>query len=267
MAYAPERMTDPAPGGRNLRVVILGWHGAKERQLRPLARAYGTLGRARGLDVEARTVLTPTFRTMARPDGWPRFGEELAASLAEAQRAESRQLVLHAFSNAGFWTMRALLDAAPPELRRAHVVTVLDSAPGFPRRVPFWFTAYYAALAMTPGVLEALGRPPRHLHPIVSPPLAAFLGAWHFVAPRQVRFMESALDAVAAAHVGKPLLAIYSDADRLVRPRHVEAFLDDAERAGVRVRRLHLAGTTHVRHFLDERTRYLDAIDRALAAT
>jgi hypothetical protein len=264
-------MPEPEPAARaGLRVLILGWHGSTERQLRPLARWY----EARGHTV--RVVLTPTFRTMARGDGWPRFGVELAESLAATHAREPRPLVVHAFSNTGFWTLSALLEAARdlhPELLDALRGTILDSAPGFPESVRWWFSAKYAALAMTPSVvaalrLDRLGRRPkgRVFHPLVSPPLMVFLAGWHLVAGRQIRFMEAGAARVRVPHRGKPLLAIYSAADALVPVALVEAFLDGAARDGVRVERLRFEDSAHVRHFLEHRHDYLAAVERFILA-
>lgn len=254
-----------AAGGA--RVLILGWHGSKERQLRPLARWYEARGHV------PRIVLTPTFRTMRRADGWPEFGVELAASLAKEHAEDPRRILVHAFSNTGFWTLSALFDAARdrhPELLDAHVASILDSGPGFPERVRWWFSARYAALAMTPSVLAALGlekkRRPRIFHPLVSPPLMVMLAGWHLVARRQVRFMESGHARVRSPHRGKPLLAIYSTADQLVPVRFVEGFLERAEREGVPVERLRFEKSAHVRHFVEHRREYLETVERFLGS-
>jgi hypothetical protein len=258
-------MREPRGPITGARVVLLGWHGSKERQLRPLARWYEARGHV------ARVVLTPTFRVMSRAAGWPRFGVELAESLADDHARDPRPLVVHAFSNTGFWTLSAMLDAARdrhPALLEAHVATVLDSAPGFPERVDWRFSAKYAALAMTPGIAAALGlsrKGPRTFHPLVSPPLMVFLAGWHLVAREQVRFMESGHARVRTPHRGKPLLAIYSAADTLVPVRFVEQFLDQAAADGVAVERLRFEESAHVRHFVEHRHDYLAAIDRFLA--
>jgi pimeloyl-ACP methyl ester carboxylesterase len=182
---------------------------------------------------------------------WPAFGRKLA-------REVGRVDVIHAFSNAGFWTMSALLDAMTVMPARV----VLDSAPGFPEKIPMRITAKFATAAMMPGLLASLGRRPRLFHPILSPPIALFFGAWHLVAREQVRFMETGQARVAARLRGVPLLAIWSDADVLVPAEHVSAFLDRAEREGVPVERLHFADSAHVRHFVQHRAEYFARIER-----
>lgn len=237
-------MPDP---DRSARALILGWHGSTERQLRVIARWY----EARGFT--ARTVITPTFRTMGLPGAWPAFGEKLAREMDR----ERGPLVLHAFSNAGFWTMSALLDA----MRSAPTKVVIDSAPGFPEKIPMWITAKFATAAMMPGLLSSLGRRPRLFHPILSPPIAFFFGAWHLIAREQVRFMETGQRRVIERLHDVPLLGIWSDADVLVPAEHVSAFLDRADRAGLRVERLHFADSAHVRHFVQHRGEYFARLE------
>lgn len=228
-------------------VVILGWHASTERQLRGIARWY----EARGFS--ARTVITPTFRTMGVRGAWPAFGEKLARELD----AERSPLVLHAFSNAGFWTMSALLDA----MRSQPAKVVVDSAPGFPEKIPLWTTARFASAAMMPGLLTSLGRRPRLFHPLLSPPAALFFGAWHVLAREQVRFMETGQARVIGKLRGVPLLGIWSDADVLVPAEYVSAFLDRAEREGVAVERLHFSDSAHVRHFVQHRGEYFARLE------
>jgi hypothetical protein len=244
-------------GSERLRVLVLGWHGSTERHLRPIARTWEALG------VEARTIVPDTWRAMSRRHGW----QHLGARLCEGELDE-RPWLAHAFSNAGFWSLGALLEAAArdaPEKLAAHRGTVLDSAPGFPERVSPLFTARFAAMAMTPSVLAAIGRTPLPVHPVVTPALGVFLGLWHLVSPGQVRFMERSQARFIARHARKPLLSIWGGADTLVLPRYVESFLARAEAGGVPVDRLYFEETGHVRHFVEHRREMGDRIAEWLA--
>lgn len=243
----------------SLRVLIVGWHGSRERHLRPLARHDAT---QYGADVI--THVPRTFRAMSFAGGWEKEGRFLAERLARAHAERPLPLVIHAFSNAGFWTTTALLAELSPELRDAHVATVIDSAPGFPPRVSPRFTARYATRAMLPGLLAQLGLRASHSHPVLGPPFAAFLFVWHLIAPAQVRFMEQSLARMRDAHRRKPLMLIWGDRDELVRPEYVEAFAEDCERAGVPLTRLHFPDGDHVRHFVTHRREYLAARQRFL---
>lgn len=235
------------------RVLILGWHGSTERQLRAIARWH------EGRGARAEIVITPTFRTMGLRGAWAAFGEALARKVD----AGEGELVIHAFSNAGFWTMSALLDAMHTRPTRV----IVDSAPGFPAdHISPLFTARYATMAMLPSLLAQLKRPPRTFHPLLTPPLATFFAGWHLIARRQVRFMASGQSRVIAKLAGVPLLAIWSDADALIPEEHVVRFLDRAAQAGVRVERLHFVDSAHVRHFVQHRAEYFERIARFLDA-
>lgn len=248
MARSAHRLSLPP-----YRAIVLGWHGSRERHLRPLAKHH----EARGADV---IVHAPrTFRAMVPPRGWQREAEPLAA---EILARDPRPLVVHAMSNAGFWSSLALLERLGDRARLAG--TILDSAPGFPERVSFLFTARYASRAMLPALLHQLGLPPAHTHPLFRPPIAALLGAWHLVSRRQVRYMESSQPRMRALHRDLPLLGIYGGADELVLPHYVERFLDGAKDAGAKVERLFFPDGGHVRHLVEHRAEYLAAVDRFL---
>ena len=226
--------------------VVLGWHASTERQLRPIARWYETRG------FIARTVITPTFRAMGVPGAWRAFGVKLAREIDR-----DRPLVIHAFSNAGFWTLSALLDA----MSFAPAAVIVDSAPGFPEKIPMWITAKFATAAMLPGLLASLGRRPRSFHPILSPPIAMFFGAWHLVARGSIAFMESGQRRVIDKLRGVRMLTIWSDADALIPSAHVRAFVDRAEHEGVKIERLHFTDSAHVRHFVQHRAEYFARLE------
>jgi hypothetical protein len=243
------------------RVVVIGWHGSAERHLRAIAKVWETL------DVEIVPIVPDAWRGMSRRSGWKQIGEELAADLASRDAASTRPLVLHTFSNAGLWTMVAMLDACArlhPGVHARIAAVLVDSAPGFPERVSPRFTAKYAAMAMAPSVLAALGQRPAHRHPLLTPPLALALGLWHLVAPRQVRFMEESQARLLALLGERPLTVLYGDADELVPHRYVEAFIERARRRGP-VRVEFFPGSGHVRHLAGHRSRYVQAMRAVLA--
>jgi pimeloyl-ACP methyl ester carboxylesterase len=235
---------------RRYHAAIFGWYGSRERHLRAIARHHESLG-------ASPIVAVPrSFETMSRPDGWQKEGNLLAARVPR----DGLPLLVHAFSNAGFWSATALLDALDPRVPFAG--SVIDSAPGFPEKVSPLFTAKYASRAMMPSLLERLGRKPALRHPLLTPPLMAFMGVWHLLSPAQVRFMEGAQAAMRARHRGLPLTVIWGGKDELVRAHHVERFAAAAEREGAHVERVYFADGDHVRHLVDHRREYLAAVER-----
>lgn len=235
---------------------ILGWAGSTARQLRTIAAWY------EGRSLTPIVVTPRVFRAMAFPWGWSREG----AALARRVEGARGPLVVHAFSNAGFWTyaamVRALVERRNEVLDRVSAL-VLDSAPGFPARLDARFTSRYSAMAMMPIVLRALGRPPALSHPLLDPPLRAFMRLWYHVSPLQIRFAERSLDVV--RETGRwPILALYSSADTLVSAEHVEAFL-----AAIRdrpLRAIRWEDSEHVRHMIVHRREYFAAVSELLDA-
>jgi hypothetical protein len=251
------------------RVVLLGWHDATPRHLRAVARMHESHGHL------VTTILSEAGKDLSLPHGFRDRGRRLAASLARDHEARPLPLVFHSFSNAGFWTLSAILDALVerhPFVLDAHRATILDSAPGFPESVTAAFTARTAPMAFLPGLLARLGRPPAHHHPLLEPPLRVLFGLWHLAAPLQVRFMESAPRRVRAAHAptaeraARPILAIWGGADVLVEPRYVEAFLARCEAEHIPVSRCYFPTSAHVRHFVAHRAAYDQAVGSLLAS-
>lgn len=235
--------------------VILGWAGSTERQLRGVARFY------RSLELAPIVVAPRVFRAMSLPWGWRRQGAALAARLIEAVERSPRPVVVHAFSNAGFWAYAAALRALSRGRRGRRVLDrigalVLDSAPGFPPRLEAGFAARYSAMAMMPIVLRALGRPPALSHPMLDAPLRAFMRVWYHVSPLQIRTIEASLALV--RDTGRwPILALCSSADALVDVAYVEAFVATL---GERARTVRWDDSEHVRHMIVHRQAYFDAV-------
>jgi acetyl esterase/lipase len=250
-----------------LRVLLLGWHDATPRHLRAVARLYEPLGHV------VHPVVTSSGRSLARRGGFADEGRRQADALSRAHELSPRPLLVHSFSNAGFWTLAAILEALDehPFVRDAHVGTILDSAPGFPEDFGASFTARTAPMAFLPGLLARAGRAPTHTHPLWSPVLGALFGLWHLAAPSQIAFMRRALRTVREAHTprvdraARPVLALWGGADRLVAREHVEAFLERSEAEGVPVERLFFEQSEHVRHLVTHRAVYEKAV-RAFAA-
>jgi hypothetical protein len=250
-----------------LRVLLLGWHDATPRHLRAVARLYEPHGHV------VHPIVTSSGRALSRRGGFADQGRRQAAALARAHELAPRPLLVHSFSNAGFWMFAAILEALEehPFVRDAHVGTVLDSAPGFPEDFDAAFTARTAPMAFLPGLLARAGRTPRHTHRLWSPLLGGFFGLWHLAAPAQIAFMRRALRTVREAHApradrtARPMLAIWGGADRLVAREHVETFLDRCDVEGVPLERLFFETSEHVRHLVTHRAVYERAVHAFVA--
>lgn len=247
------------------RVLVIGWHSSRQRHLRPFERAWRRLG------LEPRSVVPDTFTSMAFAGGWQRNGRALGAELARAHHASPLPWVAHVFSNAGFWSLAALLEALETRhlsLLRSYRGALIDCAPGFPERFGPLFTAKYATRAMLPGALASLGLPARDRHRLLGPPFAAFLGLWHVISPEQIAFMQESQRKLVATHADRcaPMHFVYGARDELVLPEHVEAFAERAKAASVAVAIERFEESAHVRPFVDARERYLGVIERFAAS-
>ncbi|MCB9595557.1 MAG: DUF829 domain-containing protein [Sandaracinaceae bacterium] len=237
-------------------VAILGWAGSRPRQLRGVGGFYRRAG------AEVITASADVFRAMARPQGWAEEGRALADRLVEADPGD---LVIHSFSNAGFWTYAATLRALPHELRSRVRGVILDSAPGFPERIDPWFYARYSTMAMMPMVLHAFRRPPALSHPLLTPPLWAFLRLWYHVSPTQIASAEQSIGVVCDTGSWDHLL-LYSTADRLVPSDLVDAFVERLRRADRAVETERWDDSAHVRHMIVRRHEYFARVAAFLAA-
>jgi hypothetical protein len=246
------------------RAVVIGWHGSRERQLRPIGRHHASLG------ADVITHIPGTLRAMVLPHGWEDDAAALARALIDRDRADPRPLVIHALSNAGFWSLTGLLLALErgshdPLLDRVRAV-ILDSAPGFPERFSARFTAEFATRAMLPGVLASLALAQGDARARALRPLArAFFTVWHPLARTQVRFISSSHEVIARHLRDRPLLLVYGGADALVLASIVDRFASSAAAAGARVERLFFPESPHVRHLLGHRREYFAAVRRTVA--
>ncbi len=236
-------------------VAILGWAGSSVRQLRGVGRFYRRRG-VRSVIPHSATV----WRAMGTPGGWAHEGRELAAAI---RAAEPESLVLHVFSNAGFWTWIATLQTLETSwLARVRAV-VMDSAPGIPEHIEPFFYAHHATRAMVPVTLASLGRPPAESHPLLTPAVWAFMRAYYHVSPRQIAWSERSTQV--AIDVGDwDHLLLYSAADRLVAPHYVEAFAHRLRDAGRGVETQRWEDSAHVRHMIAHRSEYFARIEAFL---
>ena len=241
------------PAFEGLHVAILGWAGSTERQLRGVERWYQERG-AKTFTTRARV-----FRNMARPDGWAREGRELAARLRLRARRDEAPILVHLFSNSGFWTFAAALPALPEATLARIRGVILDSAPGVPPHIGARFFADSATRAMMPMALRAFGKPAALSNPWLTPPIWLFMRGWYHLSQPQQREAEASLGTIAEAGAW-PMLFLYSDADTLVSAAHVEAQIDRSRAAGRDVEAVRFAGSSHVLHMLKHRRRYFEAV-------
>ena len=236
-------------------VAILGWAGSTPRQLRGVGGFYRRNG------AEVVTASADVFRAMAKPSGWADEGRALAERLVAL---DPEELVIHLFSNAGFWTHAATLQALPESFLPRIRAAIIDSAPGFPEHIDPWFYARYSTMAMMPMVLRAFKRPPALSHPLLTPPVWAFMRCWYHVSPKQIESAERSLDVVLEVGEWDHLL-LYSANDSLVKPRYVESFVRRLRAGGRSTETRRWEDGEHVRQMILHRKAYFAEVAGFLA--
>jgi len=232
-------------------VAILGWAGSHPKQLRGVGRYYRRRG-VRAVIPHSATV----WRAMGTRDGWQREGRLVARALEDA---DPEAIVVHAFSNGGFWTWVAALEAMDPAMRDRVRAVIVDSAPGVPERIDPWYYAHHSTKAMVPIALAALGRPPAESHPVVTPAIWAFMRFYFHVSPHQIAWAERSTTVAIETGAWDHLL-LYSAADHLVPPHFVEAFAHRLRAAGRGVESHRWEDSAHVRHMIRHRATYFGRI-------
>lgn len=201
------------------------------------------------------------FEAMRRTDGWERQG---ARVVEELRAAGDGPVVVHSFSNAGFWMLAAALEQLGPDERGQIRATVLDSAPGFGPHVTRRFYARNATMAMMPLILRAFGKPPALRHPLLTPPTWLFMRVWYELSHAHRRRAEDALRVVRELD-DSPLLFLYSTADELVESKYVEAWRATVERRRP-VQSVRWTDSAHIKHMIQHRDAYFGHLERFLAA-
>lgn len=237
------------------RALILGWAGSRERQLRGVVRWY------RERNSEPVTARADVFEAMSHLDGWERQGRKVVERL---RAAGDGPIVIHSFSNAGFWMLAAALEQMSEAERGQIRAAVLDSAPGFGPHITRRFYARNATMAMMPLILSVFGRPPALRHPLLTPPTWLFMRIWYELSHEHRRRGEDALRVV--RELGDyPLLLLYSTADELVGSRYVEAWRATVQRRR-RVESQRWTDSAHIRHMIQHREPYFERTERFLGS-
>ncbi|KAK4131618.1 hypothetical protein BT67DRAFT_387281 [Trichocladium antarcticum] len=249
--------TSQSPGPKL--ILAATWMGARDQHIAKYLAEYQTLypsspillirsepwhfmrRRAASLELaHAAPVLGAIFPTV----------EPATCPPANVTSPTTPELLIHAFSNGGVGSLQTLRRALGPEAAALPPYTLLlDSAPGaFRYRDSF--------LAFTTG----LNRPVLWLVSPVMHALCAWYWFWHVLIGRG---RTGPLAVLAASlndegHRGREVRRayVYSDVDKLVCWRDVEAHARDAQAKGFGVRSEMFEGSPHVAHARTDAERY-----------
>jgi pimeloyl-ACP methyl ester carboxylesterase len=239
------------------RALLLGWGNATRAQLAVYERLHAALG------IEPKSIIPNTLSGLLDRRAYSRALEPIADELA--REGGARPVVVHLFSDNGFIGWAALLSAlaASEAGRRARDAVrgvILDSSPGLwavRGRIDF---ARRFALGMTPAVSRAARLGPRERLPVVTPLLAAGFIGYQLLFRGSVRAMLAAARSVEENQPRCPHLFLYGEADVLVPPRDVRAWIARQREAGLETSDRAFAEARHVALYPKDPRGYRDAV-------
>jgi hypothetical protein len=240
--YRPEAGSAASPDGAPCLVIILAWMGARKAHLAKFVKAYQDLYPSAQI-----LLLKNTLKHLVWQPGVPSADFKPAVTVIRSAISSSRtdasspKILVHSFSNNGSAVLshlrRAYGNPFPPH------VTVYDSGPG-------QFSARRATTAMTMGIPVPFNW--------VAYPITMFLTGvayrlWYIGRPDGQRQHASVNNAVEGE---LRRVYVYSEVDKIVDWRHIEAHADEAEAKGYKVRREKFEGTPHISHMRADEERY-----------
>lgn len=229
-------------------VVLVGWLGSKERQLQNLSQFYQSLG------CSTLVHIPNTFRMLGHPNGFSEEGEILRKKIENHPQSK---LLIHTFSNAGFWASTSLLRS----LRSEKILgAIVDCAPGFDSETSWREFQRLSAMALLPSLLSAQGKKPAHTDAFWTPWAERFLGLWALVSPRKMHFIRQAPERFARCMGSVPILTLQAGNDLLIPHETVERFAKRAARSGAKFEKIRFAEAEHVRIGFSNRLFYRSQI-------
>ena len=234
-------------------VLLLGWAGSEERHLETYASWY-----------EARGLETLIHITQISGIAEPAQAHQVIDFLAQRLRfvGEARPIIVHLFSNNGFFAYASLLrhPLSGDVLRNNVCAQVFDSSPGVPEPLT---TKQFAIMFQR--ALEGIFRKSRW--PIRK--MIGLAGGGAFAMLYQLR--GTIRDEVVAsrptlreAGPQAPVWAIYGPGDYVVPERWIEAYLHECEGRGISVHRQRFEGSAHVEHWLVHPSGYQKVLNRVV---
>ena len=237
-------------------VLLLGWAGSEDRHLESYASWYQSQG------LETLIHITQ-FSGIADPSQAHKIIDFLAQRLRFV--ASERPVIVHLFSNNGFFAYASLLrhPLSGDVLRSNVCAQIFDSSPGVPEPL----SAKEFGI-MFQRALEGIFRKSRWpIRKAIGLVVGASFGVLY-------RFKGRLRDEVMAARPTHrergplaPIWAIYGPGDDIVPERWIEAFLRESEGRGIMVHRERFEGSAHVEHWLVHRRAYQAILNRVVSTS
>lgn len=237
-------------------VLLLGWAGSETRHLESYAAWY----KEQGLE-------TCIHITQISGIADPSQAHTVIDFLAQRLRfnAANRQIIVHLFSNNGFFAYAALLrHPLSGDLLRTNVCAqVFDSSPGVPEPLTTKQFAIMFQRALE-GIFRKSGWPLRKLIGVVGG--GAFGALYKLKGGIRDEVMASRPTLREQGPLA-PLWAIYGPQDHVVPEKWIEGFLQECESRQIKVHRERFEGSAHVEHWLVHRGAYRALLNRVVLST
>ena len=234
-------------------VLLLGWAGSERRHLETYASWY-----------EAHGLETLIHITEISGIVDPAQAHKVIDFLAQRLRfvAAKRPIVVHLFSNNGFFAYASLLrHPLSGDLLRDNVCAqVFDSSPGVPEPLTTTQFAIMFQRALE-GIFSKSQWPIRKAIGLAGG--GAFGALYQFKGVLRDE-VKSSRQTLRQAGPLAPLWAIYGPGDHIVPEHWIEAYLEECEGRGMAVHRQRFEGSAHVEHWLVHRGGYEEVLNNVL---
>ena len=237
-------------------VVLLGWGGSERRHLERYASWYQSQG--------CHTLIHITrLSGIADPEQANRVLEFFAQQVRFY--GVGRRIVIHLFSNNGFFSYMTLLrDPLVGDFLRHRVVAqIFDSSPGVPDPLsPQYFASMFQRALE--GIYQKSRWPIRKAIGLAG---GALFGAVYHTKSAVRDEVMAARPTFRSHSPQAPIWAVYGPGDTIVPMDWIEAFLLECEERGLRVHREIFEGSRHVEHWVVYGDAYRMMLNRILQGT
>ena len=254
MTGADARFTVDAPSGASALVVVGGWHGARDKNVKKYTDEFNKWGVA-----TLRTIMPGHLTFSPVNSGRAAFTRDLLLSTRAARQThglEDKPLYFMFMSNGGCWIWATMhvegsLDGEFADLGRDLSGVIFDSSPAF-------MTVGSGAKVLSLGAHPAVALAVNAAFYVV----AGIMGAYSLLTTASLdavppkMFWRAVRDAKARAKE----LYLFSDADALCDAAHLAELIAERGANGATTEFVRWEDSRHCAHLVDEREEYVGAL-------
>ncbi|KAK2657167.1 hypothetical protein Ddye_010219 [Dipteronia dyeriana] len=249
-------------------VVLIGWLGAKTKQLKSFVRWYNSRGiNAITFVVEASELLTYEFRR-SLDNRMSLLADELVSWVTTTEededgRRQQRCLVFHTFSNTGWLVYGSILGEL--QSRHDHLMMmekikgcIVDSGGGDPFSLQVWAAGFADTLPQKRGALRLSVKEAPHMDKMIKIILLFLLETFFCILINLPRLNEKLkrTKSILKERQTFPQLYMYSTYDKVVPLKSIEMFMEEQKKMGRNVISFNFGSSSHVGHYWNFRNKY-----------